>query len=347
MATDKSKRIPGQATYASNFEVQKQALLDAREVILGSAADLVNPKTWEDEDGNVWLAKGLKVAVMNGGGTPELYILKDPDKYTEAASWVKIGDMAGATPLVLDLSEVEQDDEMHDNIDLGISYDEISAVAKSGRLILVTFNGQYFVVPTNVTVAMPNIALYSVGANYDMWVVTIAKGTNANTCKVGVGHGPITKAAVGLGNVTNDAQVKRSEMGKANGVATLGADGKVPVEQLPQLDTSLYLPVAELPTEDIKTDKIYLVPATDTAEDNIYDEYLYVEGKWEKFGSVQAKADLSGYYTKTEADGKFATKTVASSSADGLMSKTDKAKLDALPAGSEVVTSVVLEVEAI
>ena len=98
MATDKSKRIPGQATYASNFEVQKQALLDAREVILGSAADLVNPKTWEDEDGNVWLAKGLKVAVMNGGGTPELYILKDPDKFTEAASWVKIGDMSSPRP---------------------------------------------------------------------------------------------------------------------------------------------------------------------------------------------------------------------------------------------------------
>ena len=136
-------------------------------------------------------------------------------------------------------------------------------------------------------------------------------------------------------------------MGVANGVATLGADGKVPAEQLPTIDTSLYLPVASLPTTGIKTDKIYLVPATETAEDNIYDEYLYVEGKWEKFGSVQAKADLSGYYTKTEADGKFAAKTVASSSADGLMSKTDKAKLDALPAGSEVVTSVVLEVETI
>ena len=337
MATDKSKRIPGQATYASNFEVQKQALLDAREVILGSAADLVNPSTWEDEDGNVWLAKGLKVAVMNGGGTPELYILKDPDKYTEAASWVKIGDMTGATPLVLDLTEVEQDDEMHDNIDLGLSYDEI----------LAAFNGQNFVVPTNVIAAMRNVILYSVGANYEMWVVTIAKGTNANTCQVGVGHAQISKNVVGLNNVTNDAQVKRTEMGKANGVATLGADGKVPAEQLPTIDTSLYLPVASLPTTGIKTDKIYLVPATETAEDNIYDEYLYVEGKWEKFGSVQAKADLSGYYTKTEADGKFAAKTVASSSADGLMSKTDKAKLDALPAGSEVVTSVVLEVETI
>lgn len=45
-------------------------------------------------------------------------------------------------------------------------------------------------------------------------------------------HG-VTKSHVGLGNVTNDAQVKRSEMGKASGVATLGTDSKVPTTQLP------------------------------------------------------------------------------------------------------------------
>ena len=43
----------------------------------------------------------------------------------------------------------------------------------------------------------------------------------------------ITPANIGLGNLTNDAQVKRSEMGVAGGVATLGTDGKVPAAQLP------------------------------------------------------------------------------------------------------------------
>ena len=42
-----------------------------------------------------------------------------------------------------------------------------------------------------------------------------------------------SKSEVGLGNVTNDAQVKRTEMGVANGIATLGSDGKVPASQLP------------------------------------------------------------------------------------------------------------------
>lgn len=43
----------------------------------------------------------------------------------------------------------------------------------------------------------------------------------------------ITKVNIGLGNVSNDAQVKRSEMGVANGVATLDNTGKVPSSQLP------------------------------------------------------------------------------------------------------------------
>ncbi len=43
----------------------------------------------------------------------------------------------------------------------------------------------------------------------------------------------VTNSDVGLGSVTNDAQVKRSEMGAALGVATLDASAKVPLSQLP------------------------------------------------------------------------------------------------------------------
>lgn len=43
----------------------------------------------------------------------------------------------------------------------------------------------------------------------------------------------VTKTQVGLGNVTNDAQVKRSEMGVVKGVATLDESGKIPSSQLP------------------------------------------------------------------------------------------------------------------
>lgn len=53
----------------------------------------------------------------------------------------------------------------------------------------------------------------------------------------------VTKSDVGLGNVTNDAQVKRTEMGAASGVATLDSNRKVPTSQLPTI------PLANLPTD--------------------------------------------------------------------------------------------------
>ncbi len=43
----------------------------------------------------------------------------------------------------------------------------------------------------------------------------------------------VTKSEVGLGNVTNDAQIPLSQKGAANGVADLDGSSKVPVAQLP------------------------------------------------------------------------------------------------------------------
>lgn len=61
--------------------------------------------------------------------------------------------------------------------------------------------------------------------------VTGVKGDAETTYRQGQVN--ITKANIGLGNVTNDAQVKRSEMGANGGVATLDDSGKVPTSQLP------------------------------------------------------------------------------------------------------------------
>ena len=83
----------------------------------------------------------------------------------------------------------------------------------------------------------------------------------------------INKDFVGLNNVTNDAQVKRSEMGAANGVPTLDSNGKIPVDQLGNLDTVVAMVVTQLPTTDIKTNKIYLVKDS-TTESDLYQEYL-------------------------------------------------------------------------
>jgi hypothetical protein len=43
----------------------------------------------------------------------------------------------------------------------------------------------------------------------------------------------VTKTSIGLGAVTNDAQVKRTEMGSASGVATLDSGSHIPISQIP------------------------------------------------------------------------------------------------------------------
>lgn len=73
----------------------------------------------------------------------------------------------------------------------------------------------------------------------------------------------LTKTDVSLGNVTNDAQVKRTEMGKAGGVATLDSGGKVPSSQLPSYvdDVLEFDNKAAFPATG-ETGKIYVDKAT-------------------------------------------------------------------------------------
>ena len=91
--------------------------------------------------------------------------------------------------------------------------------------------------------------------------VTGVKGGAESTYRKG--NVNITAANIGLGNLTNDAQVKRSEMGVANGVATLGNDGKVPSAQLPSYvdDVLEYANKSGFPSTG-ETGKIYVAKDT-------------------------------------------------------------------------------------
>lgn len=72
-----------------------------------------------------------------------------------------------------------------------------------------------------------------------------------------------SKADIGLSNVTNDAQVKRSEMGTASGVATLDSSGKVPSSQLPSYvdDVLEYADLLSFPATG-ESGKIYVDTST-------------------------------------------------------------------------------------
>ena len=151
------------------------------------------------------------------------------------------------------------------------------------------------------------------------------------------GNVTVSKADVGLGNVTNDAQVKRSEMGVANGVATLGGDGTLTSSQCPPIktinnqklygegnitiDLSLFKVVTSLPTSGIDTSKIYLVLSSSKGTQNTYTEYIYVNSAWEKLGEYRTDVDLTPYVKFTD---------LATAAKAGAMSASDKEELDLL-----------------
>lgn len=63
--------------------------------------------------------------------------------------------------------------------------------------------------------------------------------------------------------------------------------------------SSLNIDVVEtLPTTDISTSTIYLVRRIKEEENNIYDEYIYIDDNWELIGSTDV--DLSNYVTTTQ-----------------------------------------------
>lgn len=88
-------------------------------------------------------------------------------------------------------------------------------------------------------------------------------------------------------------------------------NGKIPLEQLGNLDMVLFEVVRELPTTNIKK-HIYLMKVSEleSGAKNLYAEYIYTgditatydASKWEKLGVKQIETDLSDYYTKEETD---------------------------------------------
>lgn len=112
--------------------------------------------------------------------------------------------------------------------------------------------------------------------------------------------------------------IPTSEKGTANGVATLDANKMIPLSQLGNLDTTLFVILSdseELPnnTANISKSKFYLKKSDSTSDSNVYAEYIYTgdlssaydASKWEKLGEYKASTDLSDYYNKSTVDTKI------------------------------------------
>ncbi len=58
--------------------------------------------------------------------------------------------------------------------------------------------------------------------------------------------------------------------------------------------------VVELPSDNIKTDIIYLLPNDSGAENNVFTGYVYVDGKWKPLGAISIQGNLSEYAKFTD-----------------------------------------------
>lgn len=84
---------------------------------------------------------------------------------------------------------------------------------------------------------------------------------------------------------------------KPDGVIYLiNAFNKIDARYL-DIDNELFIIVLELP-EIGKGNKIYLAPKTGTDNNNKYDEYIYINNKWEALGTITI--DLSNFFDKDE-----------------------------------------------
>lgn len=113
---------------------------------------------------------------------------------------------------------------------------------------------------------------------------------------------------------------KQDILVSGDNIATINGQSLLNGGNISLIKTGIFSIVTELPTNGIDKDKVYLVPSTETDNENRFSEYIYTDNGWEKLGTFTAEIDLFNYVQHTD---------VVTSTTNGLMLASDKTKLDA------------------
>lgn len=125
-------------------------------------------------------------------------------------------------------------------------------------------------------------------------------------------------AIVPKGDYAPNKAYKRLDCVMYNGLTMYIAKKGVPVGTLPT-DENYWMKsistnstgglskkiVEELPTTGIDESTIYLIRKITPGENDVYNEYMYIDGKWELIGNTAV--DLSDYYTQEQINAKIST----------------------------------------
>ena len=85
--------------------------------------------------------------------------------------------------------------------------------------------------------------------------------------------------------------------------------------------TTVSFQVVESLPDTGESNIIYLVPSTSSSEQNVYDEYIYVNSAWEKIGSTSV--DLSQYVTNTQLNSTLESYATSANVTEQLSTKQD------------------------
>lgn len=219
---------------------------------------------------------------------------------------------------------------------------------------------------TTADKALPKSGGYMTGAVNWTGTSSLTEGTTIDKSGVTT-HKFVRKNGKSTQILMADGTVKTvtasGGIAQAGMIPMLDSTGRIPLAQLGNVDTTLFEVVKSLPTSNIKS-HVYLVESVADEEQNRYSEYIYTgdvsatydETKWEKLGDMDYQIDLDDYPTKADAvgsvefntnngglglvvkkcDGRGFTYTMptATTSQNGVMTKSQVSKLNGIEAGA-------------
>lgn len=296
-------RDRGTFNFSGNLEVKKDAPLEARSLV-NSYADLVKPETWTDEQGGIWKYDCMLVSCKDRPG--KVYQLSPGADYTKESNWILIGDTS------------ELNNKVQEFIDSKGAPNGLASLNESGIIPSAQL-------PSYVDDVIEVDTFSNLPGTGESGKIYIVQDTNLTYRWSGTAYVEISKS-LALGETSSTAYP--GDKGKATtDVVNSLSDNLVNDVLVSQSDkNSVSLTIKSITKNPVKKNK----------------KLLSVDGEpillTDNTPILLADNVNDGLYD--QADDKLITINQASSFTAGVMSASDKTKLDGLKAQAEIDTSI-------
>lgn len=294
-------RDRGTFNFSGNLEVKKDAPLEARSLV-NSYADLVKPETWTDEQGGIWKYDCMLVSCKDRPG--KVYQLSPGADYTKQSSWILIGDTSEVNNKIQQFIDSKgnpnglaslNESGVIPSAQLPSYVDDVIEVTQYDQLPETGESGKIYIVTST------NIQYRWSGSAYVEISKSIALGETSSTAYPGDKGKATTDIVNSLSdNLVNDVLVAQSSQ------------------------TSVSLTVKSITKNPVLADNAPIL-LTDNAPILLTDNTPILLADSESLRMARA---ANGLYS--QASDKTITINQASTSTAGVMSASDKAKLDSL-----------------